>query len=66
VQRATRYPLLIKQILTYTALGEEHDNIEAAHDMSQKLLEHINETIRDQEGHELLKKISENLWIGQG
>jgi hypothetical protein len=34
--------------------------------MAEKLLEHINETIRQQEGHETLKKISQNLWIGTG
>jgi len=66
VQRITRYPLLIKQILQYTEVGEEHSSIQAARDMSERLLDHINETIREQEGHETLKKISQNLWIGQG
>ena len=34
--------------------------------MAEKLLEHINETIREQESHETLKNISQNLWIGTG
>jgi actin cytoskeleton-regulatory complex protein PAN1 len=34
--------------------------------MAEKILDHINETIRDQEGQETLKEISKHLWIGQG
>jgi len=34
--------------------------------MAEKLLDHINETIRDQEGIETLKKISQHLWVGEG
>jgi hypothetical protein len=34
--------------------------------MAEKLLEHINETIREQESYETLKNISQNLWIGTG
>lgn len=34
--------------------------------MAEKLLAHINETIRDQEGTEVLRKISQYLWVGEG
>lgn len=34
--------------------------------MAEKILEHINEAIREQEGRERLKVISQDLWIGQG
>ena len=34
--------------------------------MAEKLLEHINEAIREQESYETLKNISQNLWIGTG
>ena len=34
--------------------------------MAEKVLEHINETIREQEGRERLKEISKDLWVGQG
>lgn len=34
--------------------------------MSEKILSHINETIREQEGRERLKTISRDLWIGEG
>ncbi|KAJ7221504.1 hypothetical protein GGX14DRAFT_492415 [Mycena pura] len=66
MQRITRYPLLIKQILHYTGPGDEHRAIQKAITTSEKILDHINESIRDQEGRETLKRISQNLWIGQG
>ncbi|KAJ7215327.1 hypothetical protein B0H12DRAFT_1032603, partial [Mycena haematopus] len=53
-------------ILHYTEPGEEHKAIQKAIGISQKILGHINESIRDQEGRETLKRISQNLWIGQG
>ncbi|KAG1749459.1 hypothetical protein EDB19DRAFT_1825353 [Suillus lakei] len=91
VQRLTRYPLLIRQILQYTdppsttnttiqttisghapaisvqlpGDAEERRNISAALDAAQKILEHVNETIREQEGRERLSEISKDLWIGQ-
>ncbi|KAF7359085.1 Actin cytoskeleton-regulatory complex protein [Mycena sanguinolenta] len=66
MQRVTRYPLLLKQILHYTEPGEEHKAIQKSVTISEKILDHINESIRDQEGRETLKRISQNLWIGQG
>lgn len=92
MQRLTRYPLLIRQILQYTdhpstadstaqsttnghssaisiqlpGDAEERRNISAALDSAAKILEHVNETIRDQEGQERLSEISKYLWIGQG
>lgn len=35
-------------------------------ELAESVLSHINETIRDQEGHERLKVISKDLWVGQG
>ncbi|KAJ3827567.1 hypothetical protein F5880DRAFT_1609212 [Lentinula raphanica] len=66
MQRITRYPLLIRQISHYTSPGEEKDSIERSIEIAQKILNHINETIRYQEGQETLKRISQHLWIGQG
>ncbi|KAF7323342.1 hypothetical protein HMN09_00115100 [Mycena chlorophos] len=68
MQRITRYPLLIKQILHYTetSLGEEYKAIEKSVTTAERILSHINESIRDLEGRETLKRISQNLWIGQG
>lgn len=66
VQRITRYPLLIKQVLHYTESSEDRQYIERALEMAEKVLNHINETIREQEDRERLKVISRDLWIGQG
>jgi len=90
VQRLTRYPLLIRQILQYTdppsttnitiqtttnanppaiqlpADAEERKSIAAALNAAEKILQHVNETIREQEGRERLGEISKDLWIGQG
>ncbi|TCD66409.1 hypothetical protein EIP91_001400 [Steccherinum ochraceum] len=66
MQRITRYPLLIKQILHYTESSEDRRCIERALEMAEKVLNHINETIREQEDRERLKVISRDLWIGQG
>ncbi|OAX41282.1 hypothetical protein K503DRAFT_712926 [Rhizopogon vinicolor AM-OR11-026] len=84
MQRLTRYPLLIRQILQYTdpppttntnppTLSlelpgdiDERRNINAALDAAEKILQHVNEAIREQEGRERLREISKDLWIGQG
>ncbi|KAJ8093458.1 hypothetical protein PM082_020315 [Marasmius tenuissimus] len=66
MQRITRYPLLIRQVLHYTEPGEEHTAIQKSLSVAEKILDNINETIRDQEGQETLKKVSQHLWIGQG
>jgi len=84
VQRLTRYPLLIRQILQYTDSPEttsenppkitlqlpgdadERRDISAALEAAEKILKHVNESIREQEGRERLSEISKDLWIGQG
>jgi hypothetical protein len=40
--------------------------IERSIQSAERILDHINETIRDQEGRERLKDVSQHLWIGQG
>ena len=54
------------QIIHYTEPGEDHHQVEAARETAEKVLEHINETIREQESRERLKEISKDLWVGQG
>jgi hypothetical protein len=66
MQRITKYPLLIRQILQRTNAESERENVQSALDIAERLLNRINETIREQEGTERLKSISKNLWIGQG
>jgi hypothetical protein len=66
VQRITRYPLLIKQILQYTEPGQDRSLIERALYTAERILENINEAIREQESYDRLKVVSKDLWIGQG
>ncbi|KAH9842454.1 uncharacterized protein C8Q71DRAFT_732931 [Rhodofomes roseus] len=66
MQRITRYPLLIRQVLHYSEMAEDRKHIAQALDMAERILAHINETIREQEGQERLRTISKDLWIGQG
>ena len=66
VQRITRYPLLIKQILQYTEPDQDRELTERALHTAERILDTINEAIREQEGHDRLKALSQDLWIGQG
>ena len=66
MQRLTRYPLLIRQILNYTDPSGDRDKIENSLIAAETILEAINESIRDQEGQERLAELSKELWVGQG
>jgi len=66
VQRITRYPLLIKQILQYTEPDQDRELTERALHTAERILDAINEAIREQEGRDRLKTLSQDLWIGQG
>lgn len=64
MQRLTRYPLLISQILRYT--NEDVDpiewkNLHSSMITSQRLLDTVNEAIRARESNEKLALISKNL-----
>ena len=54
------------QIIHYTEPGDDRGLTEQAQKMAERVLQHINETIREQEGKERLKEISQDLWVGQG
>jgi actin cytoskeleton-regulatory complex protein PAN1 len=66
VQRITRYPLLIKQILQYTEPDQDRALTERALHTAERLLDTINEAIREQEGRNKLRILSQDLWIGHG
>lgn len=66
MQRLTRYPLLIRQILQYTPHGQDRALIERALVTAETILEAINESIREQEGQDRLKELSNRLWVGNG
>ncbi|KIK15541.1 hypothetical protein PISMIDRAFT_320818 [Pisolithus microcarpus 441] len=85
MQRLTRYPLLIRQILQYTdppaptpglsmaprltlSLPTEHaarESIANSLACAERILEEVNETIRDREGRERPGEVSEELRIGK-
>lgn len=66
MQRLTRYPLLIRQILNYTEPSMDREKIENSLIGAETTLEAINESIREQEGQERLAELSKELWVGQG
>ncbi|KAI0294656.1 hypothetical protein B0F90DRAFT_1755296 [Multifurca ochricompacta] len=66
MQRITRYPLLIKQILNYTEPDQDRELIEGALQAAERILGNINEAIREQESRVRLKELSQDLWVGQG
>jgi actin cytoskeleton-regulatory complex protein PAN1 len=56
-----------QQILHHpTEMAQDRKEVETSLDMAQKILNNINDTIREQEGRERLKEISKHLWIGTG
>ena len=50
----------------YSESSDERKQVEASLEIAEKILSHINETIREQEGKERLRQISHNLWVGEG
>lgn len=64
MQRITRYPLLIRQILQYTSPDQDHLQVQNALNEVEGITAGINEGIRDVEGDERLRVLSEDLWIG--
>ncbi|ODN95281.1 hypothetical protein L198_04672 [Cryptococcus wingfieldii CBS 7118] len=65
MQRITRYPLLIKQIIAYTPYDHSDlPQLEQALRVTEGIVSRINESVRESEGQERLRTLSENLWIG--
>ncbi|KAK8861200.1 hypothetical protein IAR55_002019 [Kwoniella newhampshirensis] len=68
MQRITRYPLLIKQIISYTDVDSDAAAdlplVSSALETVEGIVGRINESVRDAEGEERLRVLSEDLWIG--
>jgi hypothetical protein len=66
VQRITRYPLLIRQILTHTPQDPESEFISVQRSLEEveNITGAVNESVRAAEGDERLRVLSEDLWIG--
>lgn len=66
MQRLTRYPLLLGQILRYTPEDHaDYTRVKAAKETSESILAKTNEAIRENEDATALSKLSENLWLGE-
>lgn len=55
-----------RKIIQHTDIAQDRTEIERSLHIAEAVLNNINETIRDQEGQERLKNISQDLWVGQG
>lgn len=66
MQRITRYPLLIRQILSYTPQDPESEFIAVQRSLEEVegITAAVNESVRAAEGDERLRVLSEDLWIG--
>lgn len=65
MQRITRYPLLIKQIIAYTPYdSSDLPPLQSVLHAVEGIVSRINESVREAEGQERLRVLSENLWIG--
>lgn len=64
VQRITRYPLLLKQIIHYTDTDQDLSLLEQGLRTVETIVGRINESVRENESAERLRVLSEDLWIG--
>lgn len=64
VQRVTRYPLLLRQVLNYTRADQDQAALEVSLGIAQDMVARINERVRDAEATERLRALSEQLWVG--
>lgn len=64
MQRITRYPLLLKQIIHYTSSDQDVRPLKNALHTVEGIVATINESVREAEGLERLRLLSEELWVG--
>lgn len=64
MQRVTRYPLLLRQVLNYTRADQDQAALEVSLGIAQDMVARINERVRDAEATERLRALSEQLWVG--
>lgn len=64
MQRVTRYPLLLRQVLNYTRKDQDAAELENALSTAESMVARINERVREAEATERLKTLSDQLWVG--
>lgn len=63
MQRLTRYPLLLRQIVQYTTPDQDLEEVQRALGYVETIVSRINEGVRKREIKERLKEITEEVWI---
>lgn len=64
MQRLTRYPLLLRQILHYTDDSGDSSNLQTALKSIESVVTNVNDAVRLAEDTERLRALSDDLWIG--
>lgn len=63
MQRLTRYPLLLKQIVQYTTAEQDLEEVKRALAYVETTVSDVNESVRQRENKDRLKELSDEVWI---
>ncbi|XP_076606817.1 rho guanine nucleotide exchange factor 12 isoform X2 [Chaetodon auriga] len=63
MQRATKYPLLLDNIIKYTEDGEEKEKVKKAGECCKKILNHVNQAVKEAEDKQRLEEYQRRLDI---
>ncbi|XP_024119708.1 rho guanine nucleotide exchange factor 12 isoform X1 [Oryzias melastigma] len=61
MQRVTKYPLLLANITKYTDEGEERDKVRKAGECCKKILNHVNQAVKEAENKQRLEEYQRRL-----
>ncbi|KAG7516820.1 rho guanine nucleotide exchange factor 12-like isoform X1 [Solea senegalensis] len=61
MQRLTKYPLLLDNIAKYTENGEEREKVKRAGDCCKKMLNHVNQAVKEAENKQRLEEYQRRL-----
>ncbi|XP_061596288.1 rho guanine nucleotide exchange factor 12-like [Cololabis saira] len=61
MQRVTKYPLLLDNIAKYTENGEEREKVKRAGECCKKILNHVNQAVREAENKQRLEEYQRRL-----
>uniref|UniRef100_A0A3P9KGV8 Rho guanine nucleotide exchange factor 12-like n=1 Tax=Oryzias latipes TaxID=8090 RepID=A0A3P9KGV8_ORYLA len=61
MQRVTKYPLLLANITKYTDEGEERDKVRKAAECCKKILNHVNQAVKEAENKQRLEEYQRRL-----
>lgn len=61
MQRVTKYPLLLDNIAKYTEDGEEREKVKKAAECCKKVLNHVNEAVKEAENKQRLEEYQRRL-----